>query len=162
MIIIGYQGIGKSTLSQSYNGFIDLESSLFKHENGTRSSDWAKIYCKVAESLSEQKYWVLVSSHGSVQVELSKSEERVIAIYPSIDIKDEWVKKLKNRWDETKEEKDYAAYIGAAMNYESEIEVLNRSPFDKIIIRNVYYDLPNMIIDHFAVKEGKEVRKDDG
>ena len=48
MIIIGYQGIGKSTLANNKNGYIDLESSSFWN-NGTRIPDWHIYYCRIAE-----------------------------------------------------------------------------------------------------------------
>lgn len=35
MIIIGYQGIGKSTIVRNAKGYIDLESSNFRY-NGVR------------------------------------------------------------------------------------------------------------------------------
>lgn len=46
MIIIGYPGIGKSTLG-GQNDVIDLDSSNFWN-NGKRPDDWYVYYCKVA------------------------------------------------------------------------------------------------------------------
>jgi ABC-type antimicrobial peptide transport system ATPase subunit len=50
MIIIGYQGIGKSTLARKSKGFIDLESSSF-YVNGKRPTDWHYYYNRIAEKL---------------------------------------------------------------------------------------------------------------
>lgn len=51
-IVVGYQGIGKSTLANSGNGkYIDLESSNFFVDNN-RASNWATIYANIAESLA--------------------------------------------------------------------------------------------------------------
>lgn len=72
MIIIGYPGIGKSTLAGKDHKFIDLESSNFKIED-ERSEDWYKVYCKVAEDLSRQGYIVFVSSHLAVREALRGS-----------------------------------------------------------------------------------------
>ena len=52
MIIIGYQCIGKSSLSRVENGCIDLESSNF-FLDGIRDENWYKIYAKIAVNLSK-------------------------------------------------------------------------------------------------------------
>ena len=52
MIIIGYQGIGKSTLAGKDNKFIDLESGNF-WVNGERVENWYIPYCQIAEHLSK-------------------------------------------------------------------------------------------------------------
>ena len=57
VIISGYQGIGKSTLSRNYSCFIDLESSNFfvTNSNGetVREENWYKVYGNIALSLAE-------------------------------------------------------------------------------------------------------------
>lgn len=59
MIIVGYQGIGKSSLAGRDKKFIDLESGNFWID-GKRADDWYKPYCKIAEHLSQQGYYVFV------------------------------------------------------------------------------------------------------
>ena len=58
MIVIGYQGVGKSTLAGKDYRFIDLESGCFWVDgpNGerVRADDWYKAYCQVAVDLSDQ------------------------------------------------------------------------------------------------------------
>lgn len=51
MIICGYPGIGKSTLSKSNSKFIDLDSSNFRYYDGTRDSKWWQPYTNVAVGL---------------------------------------------------------------------------------------------------------------
>ena len=46
MIIIGYPGIGKSTLAVQHLGYIDLESSNFKVD-GIKIEGWQEIYCNI-------------------------------------------------------------------------------------------------------------------
>ena len=53
MIVIGYQGIGKSTLVKECNSYIDFESSNFKI-NGERPEGWEQMYCEAALDLSRQ------------------------------------------------------------------------------------------------------------
>ena len=63
MIVIGYQGIGKSTISHASKGnFIDLESGNF-WVDGKRDPEWFKPYCQIALHLHKQGYVVFTSSH---------------------------------------------------------------------------------------------------
>lgn len=107
MIVMGYPGIGKSTLAKENNErIIDLESSYF-------SKDYEQ-YVKVACDLESQGYIVFVSSHVEVGEELKracKSNPNLIVgvCYPVRDIKDEWIKKLKLRYQETKLDKNKRA-----------------------------------------------------
>ena len=146
MIIIGYQGIGKSTLTKNSNGYIDLESGNFWW-NGQRPHDWYVYYCHIAEDLSRQGYIVFVSSHKEVRKFLEKSEEKVIVIFPSILIRDEWVKKLKDRYEESGKEKDFKAWKNAEDRYKENINELMRSGFYFIEIDSLDYDLKKMIED---------------
>ena len=148
MIVIGYQGIGKSTIAQETDishGFIDLESSLFKNEVGFRCPDWNEVYCKIAESLSKQGYTVFVSSHKIVQDCLKDSEEPVLAIYPSIDIREDWINKLFSRYKSNKTRKNETAWLDAEANYEKEIHILQESPFAKYEIKSMDYRLIDII-----------------
>lgn len=152
MIIIGYQGIGKSSLCKTYGSslrYIDLESSLMKdpmHDN-KRWDNWAEIYCNIALSLSGQGYMVFVSSHKAIQDILAESKDDVAAIYPSKRIKDEWVKKLLERYKKTGLKKDEIAWLNAKANFDSEIDILEASPFIKGRIYSMGYDLI-AIVEH--------------
>lgn len=115
MIIIGYQGIGKSTMA-GHNGCIDLESGNF-WVDGKRAEDWYIPYCQIANHLSEQGYTVFVSSHEVVRNELKKSKERVVAIVPAVELRDEWVAKLEERYNCTGLEKDFKAWKNAEDRY---------------------------------------------
>ena len=92
MIIIGYQGIGKSTLAASELKYIDLESSNFwfydsETKQKVRHSNWYEMYCNVAENLSRQGYIVFVSSHQPVRERLLKSKEYVVVCVPLLILK---------------------------------------------------------------------------
>ena len=89
MIIIGYQGIGKSTLSARNLKYVDLESSNFwfddpETKQRVRHFNWYEMYCNVAEYLSRQGYVVFVSSKTScksaAQIVLS-SNPKFASIY---------------------------------------------------------------------------------
>ena len=147
MIIVGYQGIGKSTIAGKDN-CIDLESGNF-WVDGKRSDDWYKPYCQIAIHLSEQGYNVFVSSHEVVRKELEKSEEGIVIIYPSLTLKDEWIDKLEKRYRKTLLDKDYKAWKNAEDRYEEDIKELSK--FNIRVLReeicSMDYDLLKIIND---------------
>lgn len=143
MIIVGYQGIGKSTLA-GVNNCIDLESGNF-WINGNRSDDWYIPYCQIANHLSEQGYTVFTSSHEVVRKELERSKEKVFVVFPSILIKDEWVKKLRKRYEATGLEKDFKALANAEDRYKENISELMMGNLKFYEINNMDYDLLQII-----------------
>ena len=148
MIVVGYQGIGKSTLAKNGNGYIDLESGNFWID-GKRSDDWYIPYCNIAIHLAQQGYIVFTSSHQVVRDYLtSKPRDVELAVcVPAPYLKDEWIKKLEDRYNESKLEKDYKAWKNAEDRYEENIkEILNSEGFFPIIIRDIPYDLNKAIV----------------
>lgn len=143
MVIVGYQGIGKSTLAKNGNGFIDLESSNF-FINGERSPDWYIPYCEIALDLSKQGYDVFVSSHQVVRDYLAYNNiEDLVIVCPAKKLKDRWIAKLGNRYATTGLSKDYKAWKNAETRYEENIdELLNQGGFGYcLIIDSMNYDL---------------------
>lgn len=140
MIIIGYPGIGKSTLARRNKDYIDLESSCF-FINNKRPEDWQVIYCKVAEDLSRQGKVVFVSSHKEVVDELLTTSEKVLAIYPDPKLKDEWIKRLKDRYEFTCLEKDRKAYQRALEHFDEDIDGMRRCLYIKIALQDMDYCL---------------------
>ena len=123
MIYVGYQGIGKSSISGK-NNCIDLESGNFWID-GKRNDNWYKIYCNIAEHLSNQGYNVFMSSHKVIREELNKRNISFVTIYPSINLKEKWIERLKDRYNLTKKEKDYKALKNAEELYEENHDTLN-------------------------------------
>ena len=141
MIVIGYQGIGKSTLASRDICYIDLESNNF-FVDGKRADDWYKPYCKIAEHLSQQGYVVFTSSHEVVRNQLKNSNETVVVVYPGLELKDKWIEKLWMRYSKSRSEKDYKAYANAVAMYEHNIRELAASDIrHKIVLSDVDYDL---------------------
>ena len=145
MIVVGYQGVGKSTLAGRDNKFIDLESGNF-WVDGKRAEDWYKPYCKIAEHLSQQGYIVFVSSHEVVRKQLEDTKETIVVVYPSLKLKNEWLTKLEERYDRSGLEKDYKALMNAEYKYEENIKELSKSPFNLLELDNMYYDLESELI----------------
>lgn len=152
MIVIGYQGIGKSTLAGRDNKFIDLESGNF-WVDGKRADDWYKPYCQIAEHLSQQGYIVFTSSHEVVRNQLAKSKEIVVVVYPAIEQKDGWIEKLWMRYQKTGLEKDYKAYANAEARYTENIQELESCDISyKLKLTDACYDLEAILI-HFKNRD---------
>ena len=146
MIVIGYQGIGKSTLAGRDHKFIDLESGNF-WVDGKRADDWYKPYCQIAEHLSQQGYIVFTSSHEVVRKQLEHSKEVVVLVYPSMKLKNMWIDKLENRYRNTGLEKDYKALMNAKDRYDDNIQELaaTKVPF-RLELVDLDYDLEALLI----------------
>lgn len=152
MIVIGYQGIGKSTLAGRDHKFIDLESGNF-WVDGKRADDWYKPYCQIAEHLSRQGYIVFTSSHEVVRKQLENSREVVVLCYPAPNLRDMWVDKLENRYRDTGLEKDYKALMNAMDRFDENIRELDESNFNyKMALSRADYDLEASLI-HFRNRD---------
>ena len=154
MIVVGYQGIGKSTLAKKKSGYIDLESGSFWH-NGNRIDDWYIYYCQIAEHLSSQGNVVFVSSHKVVRNYLKSSKERTICVYPSIFLSEEWKKKLHERYESTKLTKDHKAWMNAEENFHVNIGDLMMCGIPHAEIDHMDYDLHEIIFD--VIKRNPEI-----
>ena len=155
MIIVGYPCIGKSTSAKNpYDEefkykVIDLESSYFK-PGGKNHEGWVDNYCAMAKELSDNGHIVFVSSHKDVVDKLynSVSVFEFCLIYPGLPLKDAWVQKAKDRWNETQLSKDLRSYERIMNHYEEDIGALmKRSNFNPyhIIIKDINYDLEELI-----------------
>lgn len=145
MIVIGYQGVGKSTLANKNLRFVDLESGNF-WVNGKRTDDWYIPYCQIAEHLSKQGYIVFTSSHEVVRKQLTNSEEKVICCAPNLSLKDAWIQKLKERYETSGLDKDYKAYMNAVDRYTENINEIANSGFGVLWLDTMDYDLSELVL----------------
>lgn len=135
MIIIGYQGIGKSSVSGAYNNCIDLESSNFWHEC-RRPDDWYIYYCKIAVDLSKQGFTVFTSSHEVVRNYLLKFTDvtPIVCVFPSASLKDVWIERLRERYEKDTSMKNRKALENAMYRYEESIN-------DMTLCGHLYYEI---------------------
>ena len=150
-IYICYQGVGKSSTVNECDFFIDLESSNFKDENGYRTDDWYVYYVNIAFDLASQGYSVFVSSHEVVRRQIFYMKEKyypnikVAIVYPTVDIKDEWIERLEKRYEENPTEKNKIAYLNAKDRFNENIAEMERDAdnfnFEKIEIDKINYSL---------------------
>ena len=147
MIIIGYKGIGKSSATDNLDNCIDLESSNF-WVNGKRSDDWYIIYAHIAEHLSAQGNIVFTSSHQLLRDYLAKNTtEKVVEIYPSLKIEEDWINRLKYRYITNPNTKNKRALDGAQGYYQDNIESFmnDTGHFMYIELRTANYKLEDVI-----------------
>lgn len=125
MIIFGYPGIGKSTLAyiNKTGKYIDLESSLFKTNSDPY---WYKTYGLVGQSLSEQGFDVLMSTHPEVLSFLDSTIDTKMLIVPNISLRIEWIQMLEGRKDKTNKFKDKMAYLHVRDNFEKDVLSLKK------------------------------------
>ena len=114
-IYICYQGVGKSNTVNDNIGFVDLESSNFRLEDGYRPDDWYKYYSQIAFDLAIQGYSVFTSSHDVVRKELARIRDKhhpgikIAIVYPIPELRDAWIERLQKRYDKNPTRKNEAA-----------------------------------------------------
>lgn len=143
MILVGYQGIGKSTATKYSHEIIDLESGNFFVE-GKRGDDWYRIYANIAKHLSDQGFIVLTASHKVFRDYLKEQGVEFTTVSPDISLKDDWIERLENRFKETNKEKDYKALMNAKQMYEENIKDLQAEK-NSYIIKRMDYNLIGII-----------------
>lgn len=141
MIVIGYPGIGKSTITKDNIGYIDYDSSLFQKED-----DWAELYVRGAINLSQMGNVVFVSSHKEVQDLLVNSTEKVVVVYPSLQLHEFWMDKLCDRYEKSNSEYDHKALMRCVSHFCEDILELRESNFEnKLEITTEDYNLEELL-----------------
>lgn len=151
MIYVGYPGIGKSTLAKTLPNCIYLESSNF-WVDGKRIDDWYKVYANIAKHLSDQGKIVFVSTHKLVREYMNEVGIEFTIILPNYIMKNEWVKKLMERYEAEPTEKNQRALDRAMISYEDDIMDLMAEKNNKIIIKNINYNLEYLISGQYDPK----------
>lgn len=151
LIICGYQGIGKSTLctnGEVVTGHpevrcIDLESANFWCD-GKRPYDWFKYYANFAKHLAAQGYIVFTASHKVFREWMNEQGIGFVTMFPSVDLKDEWISRLETRYNATELEKDYKTLMDAKEKYEQTINNLAGED-NHYIICDIDYRMPDVV-----------------
>ena len=148
-IISGYQGIGKSTLSDKSARYLDLESSNF-FVDGKRNDDWYKVYANIAINFAKQGYYVFISSHAVVREYLAELNKEhgvdMFVCYPDLSLKEVWLERLEKRYKETGLDKDYRSWQNAVDRFDDNIKELSEAEgFRKVPIKRVPYSLQYLL-----------------
>lgn len=148
MIILGYPGIGKTTLANTKRCMlpvVDLESSCFYDSYGKRPENWWEYYCKVGEYLSRQHYVVLMGMQSEVRDRLRGSKEEVYLIFPSLDLKKAWIDRLRKRFDANPSPSALLALNRAVEKFDRDILELMNDSLHKFVISSMDYNLGRVI-----------------
>ena len=130
MIIIGFPGIGKSSVTRAYDGdtnttgYIDLESSNF-----VKDDNWAKEYCSLAIDLDLQGYNVFVSSHKAIREYLAEKQDifpDIMEVFPSKEMCTEWLNRLELRYMKCKTAKNERALNYMRNNFDPAVDEMER------------------------------------
>jgi len=98
-IVSGFPAVGKSVLTKnSHYKVLDSDSSQFSWiKEGERHPDFPDNYMNhIKKNIGEVDY-ILVSSHDVVRQALEENNIEYNLIYPSIDLKEEYIKRFKSR-----------------------------------------------------------------
>jgi len=129
LVVVGYQGIGKSYIG-GIDRCVDLESGSF-YVGEERDENWYIPYCQTALQIANQGYTVLTSSHKVVyeffaSAPLPENVGKVVVFCPQVIHKDEWIARLQDRYDRTGLFKDWKALENAKDRFEENIvELVN-------------------------------------
>jgi len=147
MIIVGYYGIGKSSLAGKEN-CIDLDIRPFLDSG---DSMWYKTYLSVVESLSVQGFVVLLPPNPIVRKHLRSLKESIFYVYPSLELKDYWERKMRKDWTieelngtlrEGQKEYEYKLVV---KNFEADINEMKSDIFMRWEIMTRNYKLIDII-----------------
>jgi hypothetical protein len=103
-VISGFPGIGKSVLTKQSNlTVLDSDSSQFSWiEKGVRNPDFPNNYMNhIKENIGKADY-ILVSSHDNVRQALKDNQIDYTIVYPSVDLKDEYMDRYAGRGNDEK------------------------------------------------------------
>ena len=146
MIFCGYQGVGKSSICNRENGYIDFERSNF-FVNEIRPNTWVDIYINQAIDLNNQGYDVFLSTHKALRNRLNELNIDFTVITPSKDLKEQWIERLNNRYRNNPSIKNMKALKNAEECYEENIKDLCCES-KVIMITNTDYDLKEIIREY--------------
>jgi hypothetical protein len=129
-VISGFPGVGKSFLFNDKSDFVvlDSDSSMFSWiSEGVRNPDFPNNYMKhIEENLSEADY-IFVSSHDVVREALRNYHIAYTLVYPSIELKDEYIQRYKDR----ENNKKFISFIDS--NWENFINDIEKEWFPRKI-----------------------------
>ena len=155
MIIIGFPGIGKSSVTRAYDGdtnttgYIDLESSNF-----VKDDNWVKEYCDLAIDLELQGYKVFVSSHKKVREYLAEKQDifpDIMEVFPSKEMCTEWLNRLESRYVKCKTDKNERALSYMRNNFDGAVdEMENDAIIHKVrIVKEDMNDVEKAMTDYW-------------
>lgn len=156
MVFCGYPCIGKTSIGGSsiqmpdgrWQTIIDMETSLLRTDGYERPDNWVQIYVNYVEDLINQGINIFCSTHKAVRDELEKRNILYVNVMPSLNVKDWWLCKLRDRWKKDPSQKNLLAYERAMDYYDKDVGELHEH--DRWLEINVEreYDLNEVICSY--------------
>lgn len=147
MIIMGYPGIGKTTLANGDYRFIDLDSSNPLLTGLIKKKHWERQYVGTAIYLSKKGYHVFVSTHPEVIKEvIARDGNNALIVFPSKDIKEYWLEKLLDRYKSLPNRQTHNAWRRARDHFDEDIEELSNVKCHQIVLETESYDLKKGLV----------------
>lgn len=107
IFIYAFTATGKTTVTKKYKNIIDMESTLYKYLNniddetlkGTNrilNKEWPNNYFKALDEVKDKYDYILISDEICNEY-LEKNDYEYWWIYPKKELKEEYLKRCKNR-----------------------------------------------------------------
>lgn len=145
IIIAGFSGIGKTTLSKKYKNVIDLDASEYvydetdildidierrKGEYRKQNPNWPNNYIDTIKKVLDKYDIILVWDREDIIDEYIKNEFNFIVCYPSKNDLDNYVKRYKNRGNTDK-------YIEMKLKqYDDRLKLYTSLNVKKVVLEN--------------------------
>lgn len=155
MIIFGYPGVGKTTVSKDDYRFIDLDSSDPLVRWRWQRKDWENDYCNMALLLSKQGYYVMVSTHPEVVKRIMARTKNVGIVFPDQQLKKPWIERLYKRYTSRRNRYTHNAWLRAKEHFEEDLQEMVKLKCPRIVITTMDYNLKRGILETFDGGMGK-------
>ena len=148
VVVCGFPGVGKTSLfsSETELKILDSDSTTFSWSDETktrRNPDWPKNYIAHIQDTRDSSDLVLVSSHDVVRTALVEAGIPFILVYPSLDMKDEYIQRYIQRGSN----ESFVALLEA--NYEKWItELMAQQGCTHVVLKSGQYlsDVVNQLL----------------
>lgn len=149
MIILGFPGIGKTYAAERSWRMIDLDEWYSKIDWNYESSP--SLYTSLADHLNRQGYDVLIPLDEWNLKDLERARMNATIIFPSAELRDDWIERLRVRWEHSGSTKDYYICEWIRVHYKEMIDEIKQSQLKKLEIGTMDYDLYDIIL-HLRVE----------
>lgn len=139
MILFAYQGVGKTYLSK-FSNFIDLQPEDYILNN-KYDDNWMYFICQTAIRLHSEGKNVCLPLDFTLYDAIREHIDDLWLIFPDLNLKTSWIHKLENRFEEDNWYPHYACTENAKYYYETVISYALHVNENKIIIKDINYDL---------------------
>lgn len=130
-IISGFPAVGKSYITYQFNGnlvILDSDSSLFSWiKEGVRHPEFPNNYMEHIKRNIGKADFIFVSSHDVVRQALKENNLDYYLVYPSIELKNEYIQRYQNRGNN----EEFIKFIES--NWDDFINNIEKETFPKLI-----------------------------